>query len=435
MNRRMRTTTWLAAIVMAIVLAAVALGPSAVLAQDGDANGQPEQAQQEQTEQEQRAQDQEQADWLAYEQNTIDIVERYGDSVVAILVAVQGQPVAPQNVPEQYRQFFEQPRPQQGSGSGFVVNEDGQIITNVHVVAQALQEGSVELVENASIGVKFASLEEPLPATVVGINPDYDLALLELEDPDALPDTAQPIPVASEDTIVVGQKAIAIGSPFRLQSTVTVGIISAIERERPGAYGIDIPFVQTDAAINPGNSGGPLLNSRGELIGVNNAILTPSGAFAGVGFAVPAVLVEESLVALAAGGVSGLVGALDDPDRPVLGVMAALSIADYPSTLRTELSLPEQGAVITGVQAGSPAAEAGIRGPQFTASYQGQSFPAGVTVITGIDGQPIANVRDLQRYLVENAEPGDTVTLELFRDGDTEEVEVTLTSQAELTGD
>ena len=233
----------------------------------------------------------------------------------------------------------------------------------------------------------------------------------------------------------MGEKAIAIGNPFRLQSTVTAGIVSAIERERPGAYGIDIPFVQTDAAINPGNSGGPLINSRGELIGVNNAILTPSGGFAGVGFAVPASLVEDSLPALREGGVSGLVGALDDPDRPVLGIEAALSVSDYPQTLRNQLRLPEDGVVVTGVQAGSPAAEAGLRGPQFTASFQGQDFPAGVDVITAVDGQEISDVQDLQRYLLENTEPGDTVTLDVFRDGETMSVDVTLTSQQELTGD
>lgn len=411
MTRNVRITLLAIATVAAIALAAAVVAPGPVLAQDGH------------------------ADLLAYEQNTIDVAAQYGDSVVAIIVTVQGEAALPEGVPQQFRQFFQERRFQQGAGSGFVVNDEGQIITNLHVVQSALQQGSAEILENASITVNFPSVEDDLPVTVVGVNPDYDLALLELEDASQMPNAAEPIPFAPADSTQVGEKAIAIGNPFRLQSTVTVGIVSAIERERPGAFGLEIPFVQTDAAINPGNSGGPLLNSRGELIGVNNAILTPSGGFAGVGFAVPASLVQDSLEDLREGGVSGLVGALDDPNRPVLGVASALSVEDYPQTLRNELTLPDAGAVVTAVTAGSPAAEAGLRGPQFTASVQGQQYPAGVDVIVGIDGQAIEGVRDLQRYLIENAEPGDTVTLEVFREGEVMQVDVTLTSAEELQQD
>jgi S1-C subfamily serine protease len=350
MTRNLKTTFLAAAMMVAILLAAVALGPAAVLAQEeGDAR----------------------ADLLAYEQNTIDIATTVGNSVVAIGVTVQGEQALPEGIPEQFRQFFQQP--QRGSGSAFVVNEQGQLITTLHVVSAALQDNTAQLRQGASITVNFPQSDEDLPATVVGVNPDYDLALLELEDPSTLPEGARPIPFAAMDSTQVGQKAIAIGNPFRLQSTVTVGIVSAIERERPGAFGLEIPFVQTDAAINPGNSGGPLLNSRGELIGVNNAILTPSGGFAGVGFAVPASLVEESLAGLQEGGVSGLVGALRDPSRPVIGIQAALSVSDYPDTLRSQLTLPEQGAVVTSVQADSPAAEAGLRGVQVSADTQGDA--------------------------------------------------------------
>ena len=410
-----RPLRWLTLIVLAsaaVALVPQIVAPGAVFAQDGASSG----------------------DLLAYEQNTVDVAERIGDSVVAVIVTVEGQATIPEGVPDQFRQFFERREFRQGAGSGFVVNDEGQMITNLHVVAAALEQGSADIRENATVMVNFPTVEEDLPVNVVGVNPDYDLALLELQDPDRLPEAAEAIPYAPMDSTRVGEKAIAIGNPFRLQSTVTVGIVSAIERERPGAYGLEIPFLQTDAAINPGNSGGPLINSRGELIGVNNAILTPSGGFAGVGFAVPASLVEDSLPALQEGGVSGLVGALDDPNRPVLGIQAALSVADYPQTLRRELTLPEAGVVVTGVQAGSPAAEAGLRSPQFTASFQGQDYPAGVDVITAVDGQPITNVRELQRYLVENTESGDTVTLDVFREGETMSVDVTLTSQQELSG-
>ena len=410
-----RSIRWISMIVLAAAAVAVApqlFAPAPVLAQNGTPSG----------------------DLLAYEQNTVDVADRIGDSVVAVIVTVEGETMVPEGVPEQFRQFFDRREFRQGAGSGFVVNDEGQMITNLHVVAQALEQGTADIRENATVMVNFPTVEEDLPVDVVGVNPDYDLALLELQDPSRLPDTAAAIPFAPMDATRVGEKAIAIGNPFRLQSTVTAGIVSAIERERPGAYGLEIPFLQTDAAINPGNSGGPLLNSRGELIGVNNAILTPSGGFAGVGFAVPASLVEESLPGLQEGGVSGLVGALDDPNRPVLGVQAALSVADYPQTLRRELTLPDAGVVITGVQAGSPAAEAGLRSPQFTASFQGQDYPAGVDVITAVDGQAVSNVRDLQRYLLENTEPGDTVTLQVFREGETMDVDVTLTSQEELSG-
>lgn len=412
MTRFMRISAGLAAAMAAVLLAAVLLAPPAALAQGSDSSAQNE--------------------LLADERNTIQIAADFGSSVVAVVVTVQGELTLPEGIPDQFRQFFEQREFRQGAGSGFVVNDEGQIITNLHVIAAALQEESAMVSENASITVNFPDMDDDLDVTVVGVNPDYDLALLELADPSTMPDAARPIPFAAPDSTQVGQKAIAIGNPFRLQSTVTTGIVSAIERERPGAYGLEIPFVQTDAAINPGNSGGPLLNSRGELIGVNNAILTPSGAFAGVGFAVPAALVQASMPGLQEGGVSGLFGALTDPNRPVLGIEAALSISDYPSTLRSQLTLPEQGAVVTSVQADSPAAEAGLRGPQFTASFQGQQYPAGVDVITGIDGQQIAGVRDLQRYLVENTEPGDTVTLKVFREGRTMEIDVTLTAAQDL---
>jgi S1-C subfamily serine protease len=415
MRRNVRISLLALATAVAIALAAVLVAPGAALAQDDQQDAR--------------------TDLLEYEQNTIDIAADIGDSVVAIIVTVEGEAAIPEGVPQQYRQFFQERQFRQGAGSGFVVNDEGQILTNLHVVQSALEQGEATMLDNATITVNFPDVAEDLPVRVVGVNPDYDLALLELEDPDQMPEGALAIPFAEPETTQVGEKAIAIGNPFRLQSTVTHGIVSAIERERPGAYGLDIPFVQTDAAINPGNSGGPLLNSRGEVIGVNNAILTPSGGFAGVGFAVPVSLVQESLAGLQEGGVSGLVGALDDPNRPVLGIAAALSVDDYPQALRNELRLPDAGAVVTGVTAGSPAAEAGLQSPKFTASFQGQQFPAGVDVITAIGGEPVTDVRDLQRYLVENTEPGDTVTLDVFRDGETMQVDVTLTSAEDLSQD
>src|SRR5690606_35524107 len=213
---------------------------------------------------------------LQDEQNTIDVVRAIGPSVVAINVEVRGELVNPfadiPFLPEQFRQLLPPqvvPRVQQSSGSGFVIDEEGRIVTNFHVVQQALQADSVELRERATITVDFPSGEEPLRARVLGANPDFDLALLELEDPSAMPEDARPIELANYDEVQVGQKVIAIGNPFGLENTVTQGIVSAIGRELTSIGRVDIPMIQTDAAINPGNSGGPLLDSSGRLVGVN----------------------------------------------------------------------------------------------------------------------------------------------------------------------
>src|SRR5690606_6972342 len=164
--------------------------------------------------------------------------------------------------PPQFRDLIPQqraPQTRQSSGSGFVVDDEGHIVTNYHVVRAALEADSVALRTGGTITVVFPGSADELPVTVVGANPDYDLALLALEDPGALPQGVTPIELADSDTALVGQKVIAIGNPFGLQSSVTQGIISAIGRELPSIGRVEIQMIQTDAAINPGNSGGPLL--------------------------------------------------------------------------------------------------------------------------------------------------------------------------------
>jgi serine protease Do len=375
---------------------------------------------------------------LQDEANTVSVIEAYGPSVVAVHVEILGRAVDPfeqlrEQLPPQFRDFFNLPQPpsgpqrRAGSGSGFVV-DDGYLVTNYHVVRDALESGGVALREGASLQVSFPDVDERLDVRVVGANPDVDLALLELLEPERAP-RAQPIPLAAEG-VQVGQKAIAIGNPFGLASTVTSGIVSAIGRELPSIGRIEVPMIQTDAAINPGNSGGPLLNSRGELIGINTAIVAGvnvggQAGNVGIGFAVPAELLEQTMPALQAGGLSGLSAAAADPTRPRLGV-TIIPVTAFPESVREALNLPDEGLVVRQVSPGSAADDAGLAGPSFSVEVAGESYPAGGDVIVAADGQAVPRAEDLQR-IVFAKEAGDAVTLEVWRNGSTRTVEVVLT--------
>ena len=356
-------------------------------------------------------------DRLAYERNTIEVVRKVARSVVAVRVTADGASDEPAD------------GHRIAGGSGFVVDGNGRIITNFHVVAIAIGEATdeaVELAPGASLTVSFlGSPDEQHPVRVLGANPDVDLALLELLEPDNAP-VVPPIPLADSNRVQVGQKAIAIGNPFGLHSTVTAGIISAVERQQPGLVGIDIPYIQTDAAINPGNSGGPLLNSAAEVVGINNTILAPAGAFAGIGLAVPSNLLAEAMAELRAGGLSGLAAAAAQlPDRPRLGLEIGLRVADYPRALRERLELPAYGVVVTGVAKGGPADRAGIVGPEGFLLLDERPYPFGMDVITAVDGRPVRRAIDLQRVILE-LEAGDVVTLTVWRDGDELTLEIAL---------
>ena len=379
----------------------------------------------------------ERAALLQDEANTVAVIESYGPSVVAVHVEVLGRAIDPferlrEQLPPQFRDFLgfpqtpDVPQRREGSGSAFVV-EGGWLVTNYHVVRDALVPGGVALREGAAVRVSFPDVEGRLDVRVVGANPDVDLALLALVEPDRAP-AVRPIPLAT-DAVRVGQKAIAIGNPFGLSSTVTTGIVSAIGRELPSIGRIEIPMIQTDAAINPGNSGGPLLNSRGELLGVNTAIVAGvnvggQAGNVGIGFAVPAELLADALPGLEAGGLSGLAAAAADPERPRLGILIA-PVAGFPEAVREALGLPAAGLVVTEVAPGSAAAAAGIAGPSFAAQVNGESYPAGGDVVLSADGQPVARAEDLQRIVFAKAE-GDVIALEVWRNGRTRTVEVKL---------
>jgi S1-C subfamily serine protease len=278
-----------------------------------------------------------------------------------------------------------------GTGTGFVWDERGHIVTNFHVIQEA-NAATVTLSDQTS-----------LRAELVGAFPDRDLAVLRVSAPRG---RLQPLPIGSSRELQVGQKVYAIGNPFGLDQTLTTGIVSALNREIDSVTRRTIRgVIQTDAAINPGNSGGPLLDSAGRVIGVNTAIYSPSGASAGIGFAIPIDEVNRIVPRLIRDG--RLV-------RPALGVTAGA-----PALNRT-LNLP-RGVPLVAVQPGGPAARAGLQ--PFARGRSGD-IVAG-DVITAIDDEPVADLDDMLTAL-ERRRPGERVTLTLWRAGQTRRIAVTL---------
>ncbi len=384
------------------------------------------------------AQEQEASDGglLEYELNTIEVVERFGPSVVAIDVTIAGRTISSSEtlpfdqLPDFFREFM--PRfggPQQipsreTAGSGFVIDDDGHIMTNFHVIAGALEEGSVTISEGSSVTVSFPG-GPSLPATVIGASSIYDLAVLQLQDPDDMPTDVEPIQLGDTDNLRPGQKAIAIGNPFGFESTVTLGIVSAVGRHFPYIGEVDFPLVQTDAPINPGNSGGPLLDSSGRLIGVNTAIIptvssTGDRGNLGIGFAVPADIVASALPQLIEGGIQSI------PTRPRLGVTIQ-DVAMFPEQVREQLGLPDTGVGVLEVEPGGAGEEAGLQGSSFSITLRGVASPIPVPgdVIVEANGEPIETSSQLQSLVVAHGD-GDVVTLGIIRNGERIDVDVTL---------
>lgn len=283
----------------------------------------------------------------------------------------------------------------QGTGTGFVWDAQGHIVTNFHVI-QGASGARVTLADQSHYA-----------AQLVGVFPDRDLAVLKIEAP---ADKLRPLPIGSSADLQVGQSVYAIGNPFGLDQTLTTGIVSALNREIESVTRRTIRgAIQTDAAINPGNSGGPLLDSAGRLIGVNTAIYSPSGASAGIGFSIP---VDE---------VNRIVPRLVRDGR---FVRPALGVAYGAQQFNRALGLP-RGVAIVRVQPGSPAAQAGLRA--FTRGERGVN--AG-DVITAIDGEPVASPDDVLN-LLEQRQSGDRVELTLWRGGSTRRERVTLVASEE----
>lgn len=288
-----------------------------------------------------------------------------------------------------------------GQGSGFVYDTEGHIVTNNHVIAGA-----------ARITVNFADGTEA-PATLVGTDPDSDLAVIKVDLPAS---KLTPIPVGTSDDLRVGQFVVAIGNPFGLQGSMTIGIVSGLGRLLNEGQGFSISdIIQTDAAINPGNSGGPLLNLDGEVIGINTAIESPVRASSGIGYAVPADTVVSTVAQLLDNG---------EVRHPWLGI----SGVELNATLAQAMNLSEdqRGILVDQVIAGGPSAGAGLRGSNRQTSIGGQVVRVGGDVITGIDDEVVQDFDDLLTYVVQETEVGQTVTLHILRDGQPTSVEVVL---------
>lgn len=294
--------------------------------------------------------------------------------------------------------FFLQPVPAQGSGSGVIVDTDGHIVTNYHVI-----EGAKSLDVTLFDGTR-------LKASVVGTDPGDDLAVLKIEAPAS---RLRPLSFGDSSKLRVGQKALAIGNPFGLDKTLTVGIISSLGRTMRATSGRLINgIIQTDAAINPGNSGGPLLDGEGRLIGVNTAIFSPVGGSIGIGFAIPVNTVKKVLGPLIANGyVSG----------PWLGI-AGQNIDAETAVL---LGFSSSGILIADIYRGSPAEKAGLKGTTRNERFGNLVIAAGGDMITAINGREVRTMDEFND-MMDGFEAGTVITLKVIRDGKTRYIKARL---------
>ena len=353
---------------------------------------------------------------------------RYGDHIPAVVDAVKSlAPASPAAVSEAgldatelenvriYRQaspavgnivtktveydFFFNPVPVEGAGSGFLIDTDGHMLTNYHVV-QGAQTIEVTLGDQSRYKAKL-----------IGADTRNDIALIQI---DAKGHKLTALPLGDSRNLLVGQRALAIGNPFGFQSTLTTGVISSLGRTvQTGENTYIDEAIQTDAAINRGNSGGPLLNSHGEVIGINSAIFAPTGTTAGIGFAIPintAKRVAEDLITK--GHVS----------RATLGVEGRALWPGLAEALNLNV---DKGILIERVTPGGPAAKAGIRGGTRSVLAGLQELRIGGDILVAVDGKPVASQVDLN-LLLNRAKPGDTVKLSIVRDGKKMEVSVQL---------
>jgi 2-alkenal reductase len=292
-------------------------------------------------------------------------------------------------------------------GSGFLYDTERHIVTNAHVVNGAEQ-----------IDVTFSD-GTIRSAEIVGEDLHSDLAVIRVEE---VPAGVNPLPLGSLDSVVVGQSVVAIGNPFGLEGTLTRGIVSALGRTIPALTTFSIPqAIQTDAAINPGNSGGPLMNLRGEVIGVNAQIETGgvSNSNSGVGFAIPVNIVQKVAPALIQNGTY---------DWPWLGVRG--SSLDLGTIEAMQLPV-DRGAYLWQIIDGGPADKSGLVGASRTVEYDGRPVDVGGDVVTAIDGQPVGSFDDLLIYVSLNGAPGQEVTLTILRDGKYRDVKVVLEARPE----
>jgi serine protease Do len=348
---------------------------------------------------------------LENERNTIEVANLYDSSIAYISAETRSVASAQCDPNDIFCQFQRQQGAgvQGGTGSGFVIDNTGLILTNNHVVT--LESDTVA----TKLSVRFHNDPRTYPAKVVGRSPAYDVALIKV---DASGKVFKPVTLGDSDAVRVGQKAIAMGNPFGLEFSVTEGIISATGRDFRGTDNLAQNVIQTDAAVNPGNSGGPLLNSSAEVIGINTAIASPAtgggqGQFAGIAFAVPINLVKRVLPDLKAGKVLDRGSVLSN--RPRLGVrLAPLSL--YTNDLLSKNGLPSDGVMVESVEKGSPAERAGLKGASKFADTPSGSLPLDGDVITAVNGKPVTDISELQG-VVANLNAGDEIGLTVKRGG------------------
>jgi len=321
------------------------------------------------------------------EKNNIAVYEKVADGVVNVTsTAIQ-------------MDFFFNAFPTQGSGSGSIIDTKGHILTNHHVVANA-QKLEVTLAD----GSKW-------PAKLIGSDPDNDLAVIKIEVPK---EKLKVISMGDSKSLRIGQKVLAIGNPFGLQRTLTTGIVSSLGRTIRSEVGTLIEdVIQTDAAINPGNSGGPLLNSEGEIVGINSAIISPTGGSVGIGFAIPVNAAKRVVPELISKGYV---------TYPYIGATVQSLIPEMAKYLKLKI---ERGAMISEVVKGGPADKAGLKGGNQRVQVGNMIVLVGGDIVVKADQKEVKTNDELIHYIREK-KPGDTVLLKVFRKDSLIDVKVTL---------
>jgi serine protease Do len=291
-------------------------------------------------------------------------------------------------------------------GSGFVYDQDGHILTNYHVIS-----------DPNSVEVTFVD-GDSYSAKVIGQDPYSDIAVLQITD-DGFQKQIPPLKAANSSALQVGEQVIAIGNPFGLSGTLTSGVISQMGRVLPNditGYSIS-NIIQTDAAINPGNSGGPLLNTRGEMVGVNTAIFSNTGVYSGVGFAIPSNMVQKVVSSLLKNG------SYEHPYMGITGITVSPEISNA-----THLN-DTKGILVVDITADSPADKAGIRGGDVLTTVDGQEIRLGGDIIVAVDNQSVRAMEDLLSYLEEQKAVGDNIELSVIRDGKNQHIDMILTAR------
>lgn len=321
------------------------------------------------------------------EKNNVAIYQKASPSVVNVISTVIT------------RDFFLNPVPREGSGSGSIIDSRGHIMTNNHVIRDA-QKLEVTLAD----GSKW-------PAKLVGTDPDNDLAVIKINTPQ---EKLSPLPFGDSQKLQVGQKVLAIGNPFGLGLTLTTGIISSLGRTIRSEVGTTIEdVIQTDASINPGNSGGPLLNSEGQIIGINTAILSPTGVSVGIGFAIPVNTAKRIAAELIAKGFVSY---------PYIGAVVHTIIPQFAKALGLK---SDKGAMVVEVTPGGPADKAGLKGANKQAQIGNFLHPVDGDIIIQADHLEVKDAEGLIKYLRER-KIGAVVSLKIIREGKIRNVKVTL---------